>query len=179
MPLGPVPVDRELAEQLLAAYPDAESEANAHWREHSIEVQLPFLQSRRSDVTFVPVCVKHLSYDECVQLGEAIAGVVADSAEPVGIVVSSDMSHYEPDKVARELDQKAIDAALSLNPQNLYETVISNRISMCGIMPATVALAAAHRLGATAAHLVDYATSGDTSGDRSAVVGYAGICIHH
>jgi AmmeMemoRadiSam system protein B len=176
-PLGPVPVDRDLAAQIIGAFPAAESDPQAHWREHSIEVQLPFLHARRPDVSFVPICIKHLSLDDCIGLGEALAMVIRASNEPVGVVVSSDMSHYETDEVARALDHKAIDAALTLEPQSLFETVKTNQISMCGVIPATVALAAANCLGAKSAHLVDYATSGDTSGDRSAVVGYAGICI--
>jgi AmmeMemoRadiSam system protein B len=176
-PLGPIPVDRDLAAQIIAALPTAESDPQAHWREHSIEVQLPFLQARRPDVSFVPICIKHLSLEECMRLGEALAQVISGCDEAVGVVVSSDMSHYESDEVARALDHKAIDAALTLEPQSLFETVRSNQISMCGVIPATVALAAARHLGASSAHLVDYATSGDTSGDRSAVVGYAGICI--
>jgi AmmeMemoRadiSam system protein B len=176
-PLGPIPVDRDLAAQILAAYPSAESDPQAHWREHSIEVQLPFLQARQPGISFVPICLKHLSLDDCLRLGEALAKVMSDCTEPVGVVVSSDMSHYETDEVARTLDHKAIDAALTLRPQNLFDTVRINQISMCGVIPATVALAAASSLGAKSAHLVDYATSGDTSGDRSAVVGYAGICV--
>ena len=87
------------------------------------------------------------------------------------------MTHYEPDPVARERDRLAIEAALTLDPEALYETVHRHRITMCGVVPATVMLAAVRRLGASRAHLVDYATSGDTSGDRSSVVGYAGICV--
>jgi AmmeMemoRadiSam system protein B len=88
------------------------------------------------------------------------------------------MSHYLTDEEARRLDRRAIDAALTRDPATLYETVHSEGITMCGVVPATVTLEAANRLGATDAHLVAYATSGDVSGDRSAVVGYAGICIH-
>jgi AmmeMemoRadiSam system protein B len=88
------------------------------------------------------------------------------------------MSHFEPDDSTRARDRLAIDAMLQRDPVELYEIVHSQRISMCGVIPATVALTAANDLGATAAHLVDYATSGDVSGDTSSVVGYAGICVH-
>jgi AmmeMemoRadiSam system protein B len=177
-PLGLETVDRALGDALLKHYPDARHDDRAHWREHSIEVQLPFLRQRRADIEILPVCLKHLSLDDCVRLGDALAKVVAGLGEPVGLVASSDMSHYVPDDVARRLDRMAIDAALDRDPAALYDTVHSHGISMCGVVPATVALVAANKLGATAAHLVDYSTSGDTSGDYSAVVGYAGVCIH-
>jgi AmmeMemoRadiSam system protein B len=177
-PLGPQPVDQELGQRLVQASPSAEFDDRAHWREHSIEVQLPFLMKRLPEIEILPVCLQHLTYDACVRLGEELADIVEDLGEPVGIVASSDMTHYRPDGVARQLDQMAIDAALARDPHQLYETVHREGITMCGVIPATVALVAANRLGATGAHLVAYATSGDTSGDYSAVVGYAGICIH-
>jgi AmmeMemoRadiSam system protein B len=177
-PLGPQPVDRELAERIQARFPEASPDAGAHWKEHSIEVQLPFLRKRRGDIRVLPICLKHLDLEACLRLGRALAEVVAELEEPVGIVASSDMTHYQPDEVARSLDRKAIDAALARDPAALYEVVHREGITMCGVIPATIALEAANQLGATDAHLVAYATSGDTSGDYSAVVGYAGVCIH-
>ena len=177
-PLGNVPVDADLAEQLVHRHPAATFDIRAHWREHSIEVQLPFLRHLRPDVQVLPVCLKHLSLAECTELGHELAAIIAGADEPVAIVASSDMTHYEPEKEARRRDQDAIDAALTLEPARLYETVHRQRISMCGVIASTVALVAAAELGATGAHLVDYATSGDVSRDMSSVVGYAGICIH-
>jgi AmmeMemoRadiSam system protein B len=177
-PLGPQTVSRDLAEKLVDGFPAATFDSSAHWREHSIEVQLPFLYRRRPDVEILPVCIRHLGLDDCLALGRCLAGIISDTDEPVGIVASSDMSHYQPDDVARTLDHRAIDRALELDPAALFETVHREKISMCGVIPATVALAAANALGAVAAHLVAYATSGDVSGDYNAVVGYAGVCIH-
>jgi len=177
-PLGEQPVDSELALRLVDAYPEAELDPRAHWREHSIEVQLPFLMRRRPDLEILPVVLRHLSLEECFELGRVLAGLIVEIDEPVGIVASSDMSHYQPDDVARTLDHLAIDAAVERDPAVLYETVHREGITMCGVVPATVALAAANLLGAVDAHLVAYATSGDVSGDYSAVVGYAGVCIH-
>jgi AmmeMemoRadiSam system protein B len=177
-PLGPETVDRDLAERLLARFPEATLDDRAHGREHSIEVQLPFLHRRRPDVEILPVCLSHLSEMDCVRLGETLADLFEELGEPAGIVASSDMTHYQPDNIARELDRKAIDAALARDPTLLYDTVHREGITMCGVVPATVALVAANRLGASGAHLVAYATSGDASGDYSAVVGYAGVCIH-
>jgi len=178
-PLGEVPVDRELGALLCAELPAAQLEATAHWREHSIEVQLPFLQHCQPELRVLPVCLRHLSFAACLALGEALARAVVRAGEPVGLVASSDMTHYEPDDRARERDRAAIDAALTMDPRALYDTVHALEISMCGVIPATVVLAAARSLGATGAHLVAYATSGDASGDRQQVVGYAGICFGH
>jgi len=177
-PLGRGTIDRGLAERVLAETPRAELDARAHWREHSLEVQLPFLQLRRPDVEVLPITVSHLTFDECRDLGSALARTIKEVGDPVGLVASSDMTHYEPDEVAREFDGLAIDAALGLDPEAFYRTVHDRRISMCGVIPTTVVLTAALELGANDAHLVAYATSGDVSGDRTSVVGYAGLCFH-
>lgn len=177
-PLGIDPVDRDLATLLAEEFPFAEADDAGHRREHSVEVQLPFLRAKRPDVKILPICLQHLSLDHCLNLGRALARAIERIGEPVGIVASSDMSHYEPDTQARKHDRLAIDAALTLDPVALYDTVHSHSISMCGVIPATVMLASGRRLGVSSGHLVEYATSGDTSGDRSAVVGYAGMCFH-
>ncbi len=176
-PLGEVPIDEDLRRDLLDRVPAAHCETGAHRREHSIEVQLPFLKFRRPDLTFLPVVLAHLDLGDCLSLGETLAAVIADTGESVTIVASSDMTHYEPDAAARERDALAIEAALSLDPSRLYQTVHRHRITMCGVVPATVLLAALRILGAERGHLQAYQTSGDTSGDRSAVVGYAGVCF--
>lgn len=177
-PLGDLPIDTVLARKLVDRAYAATFDPRAHWREHSLEVQLPFLLARRPDLEVLPVCLAHLPLQDCLDLGSSLARLVRDSAEPIGIVASSDMSHYLPDEEARRRDRLAIDAALTRDPAALYETVHREGITMCGVVPATVTLAAANELGAADAHLVAYATSGDVSGDRKAVVGYAGICIH-
>jgi len=177
-PLGEQAVDVELARLLVERSSDATLDENAHWREHSLEVQIPFLLARRSDVEFVPICLSHLGLDQCLDLGRTLAQLIDDLGEEVGLVASSDMSHYLDEGQARTLDRMAIDAALERDPKSLYETVHREGITMCGVVPATVVIEAANRLGATDAHLVAYATSGDVSGDRSSVVGYAGVCVH-
>jgi len=177
-PLGEQLLDTELASRLVETVPKAELDSRAHWREHSIEVQLPFLMRCREDLRVLPICIGRLSLDDCLDLGSILAGLIGEMDEPVGIVGSSDMTHYQRDEVARAQDHRAIDAALERDPVKLFETVRREDISMCGIIPATVALMAANILGATGAHLVAYATSGEVSGDTSSVVGYAGVCIH-
>lgn len=177
-PLGDVAVDLEFSQMLIESHASATLDDVAHRQEHSLEVQLPFLFARQPELQFVPICLGHLSLDECREFGRSLASLIVDLEEPVGIVASSDMSHYRSDGEARTLDRMAIDAALLRDPEALYETVHVNRITMCGVVPATVALAAANELGAGGAHLIAYATSGEVNGDLSAVVGYAGMCIH-
>lgn len=175
MPWGDVPIDERLASRLLDSAPFLSDDPSAHRDEHSLEVILPFLHRFRQSFRLVPIALGHLPLDRCRALGEAIAHAIDAEADPVLVVASSDMSHYVPDEVARRLDRMAIERMLALDPQGLYDTVRSHRITMCGVLPATVALFAALSLGASEARLVKYATSGETSGDYEAVVGYAGL----
>lgn len=175
MPWGNVPVDEEFSSRLLKAAPILVDDPSAHGGEHALEVVLPFAHRFRKTFRLVPIVLGHLSLAQCRQLGEAIADTVSASESPTLIVASSDMSHYVPDEVARRNDRLAIDRMLSLDPKGLHETVLTQRISMCGVLPATTALFAALSLGATEARLVKYATSGDATGDYRQVVGYAGL----
>lgn len=178
MPWGEVPIDEEMAVRLKGACPLLREDPSAHAREHSIEVQIPFLHRFRPDIRIVPVALGRLSLEECRELGERVADAVSGDAERPLLVASSDMSHYVPDAVARKKDRKAIDRMLALDPEGLYRTVRAERISMCGVLPATVVLYAALRLGATSARLIRYATSGDVSRDFDQVVGYAGLAFY-
>jgi len=177
MPWGDVPIDEELAARLETACPLLREDASAHLREHAIEVQLPFLHRFRPDVRIVPVALGRLSLEECRDLGETMADAIAGDPERPLLVASSDMSHYVPDAVARTKDKMAIDRMLALDPGGLYRIVRAERISMCGVLPATVVLFAALRLGATSARLIRYATSGDVSREFDQVVGYAGLAF--
>jgi AmmeMemoRadiSam system protein B len=173
-PLGTVPVSPALTDALAAA-PLVERDRAAHLREHSIEVQVPFLQSSRTDLELAALCLGPLSVAQC----EAIGRTVAAAARTHGalVVASSDMSHYIPAEEARAKDQLAIDQILALDPEGLHRTVRREDISMCGVIPATVMLFAARELGATRAELVRYGSSGDVTGDHREVVGYAGLMV--
>ena len=176
-PLGNAQIDEELAGAIMKASPLVVEDAEAHKYEHSLEVQLPFLQVLQPEFRFVPIAVGTTDFEWLTSLGEAIAYVISTVSEPVMIVASSDMNHYESDSVTRMKDHRAIGQILALNPRGLYDTVRQGHISMCGYAPATIMLTAALRRGATKAELVRYATSGDVSGDRDSVVGYAGLAI--
>ena len=152
-------------------------DAEAHRSEHAAEVQLPFLQARQPEITLVPIALGTGHLETLEALGMAIAEVVAAQDEPVIIIASSDMNHYESDQITRVKDRMAIDRILALDPRGLFDTVIKENISMCGFGPTVAMLTAANKLGATSAELIRYATSGDVSGDRNMVVGYAGLAV--
>ncbi len=176
-PLGCAPIDSRLAEQLCDACPYLKEDAIAHRGEHAIEVQLPFLQLATPEFSFVPISVGTSQYEILHALGEGLAGVLSEEKEKVLLISSSDMNHYEDDSTTREKDRKAIEKVLALDPQGLYDVVFREAITMCGLCPTVAMLVASKRLAAASAKLVKYATSGDISGDRSSVVGYAGIVI--
>jgi AmmeMemoRadiSam system protein B len=176
-PLGPVPIDSGLAEALKKRFPLLTEDADAHRSEHAIEVELPFLQSRRPGFTFVPIALGTRQFDILEKLGEAIADTVLAQDERILIVASSDMNHYENDAVTRIKDHRAIEQMLALDARGLFDVVTKEQISMCGFGPTIVMLTATKRLGATKAELIKYATSGDVSGDREMVVGYAGLVV--
>ena len=177
IPGAEIPVDVELAGEIAGRSAALQEDPLAHQQEHSLEVLLPFVVSLVDDPSFVPICLATRSFDALEEIGRAIAGAVRGSGGEALIVASTDMSHYLPDETAREVDRKAIDRILELDPRGLLETVERERISMCGAAPVAAALVAALELGAKEAELIKYATSGDIFGDRSQVVGYAGIRI--
>jgi MEMO1 family protein len=177
-PLGDVPVDAELADALKQRCPLLEEDSTAHRAEHATEVELPFLQLRQRKLRMVPIALGTGRLEALEQLGEAIADAIQLSGRSVLIIASSDMNHYESDAITRVKDQSAIETILRLDPRSLYDVVTQQKVSMCGFGPAVAMLTAAKKLGATSAELVKYATSGDISGDREMVVGYAGIVVH-
>jgi AmmeMemoRadiSam system protein B len=176
-PLGQVPVDAELAQSLKEKFSLLVEDRLAHQTEHALEVQLPFLQGLEKTFTFVPITVGTSRLEVLQALGKIVAQALPLMKEPVMVIASSDMNHYESDAVTRVKDQKAIDRVLALDPEGLHQTVQREHITMCGYGPAVVMLTATKALGATKAELVKYATSGDISGDKDWVVGYAGIAV--
>lgn len=176
-PLGQVPLDAALARAVQEHCPMLIDDAGAHAAEHSLEVQIPFLQRSACDFTLVPIALGIDDFESLETLGHALAAAMQSSSRPVFIVASSDMNHYEPDGITRVKDRKAIDRILELDAAGLYETVFRERISMCGFAAAAAMLVAARDLGAQRAELVKYATSADAGGPRDAVVGYAGIVV--
>jgi AmmeMemoRadiSam system protein B len=176
-PLGEVPIDAELAGALKHKFPALQEDSAAHRAEHAAEVELPFLLLRQPELKFVPIALGTGQFEVLEQLGRALADVIAARNDSVLIVASSDMNHYESDAVTRVKDHRAIERILTLDPRGLFDVVTQQNISMCGFGPAVAMLTAARQLGAKSAELVKYATSGDISGDRDMVVGYAGVVV--
>ena len=177
MPNGRVEINSSLAKELLSEAGDlARQNEEAHLHEHSLEVQLPFIQYFKTRFTIVPICMRDNRVSSCRELGKAIAKVIKSKA-PCLIVASSDMTHYESQKDAERKDKLAIDKILKLDPEGLLKTVIEKDISMCGPAPTATMIFACKELGAKKSELVLYNTSAEASGDYSAVVGYAGIIV--
>ncbi|MGH9344060.1 MAG: AmmeMemoRadiSam system protein B [Terriglobia bacterium] len=176
-PLGDALVNLSLARKIQSHCPALAEDSVAHESEHSIEVQLPFLQRRMADFSFVPIAVGAVGFETLIALGRGIAQALREFPDPVLIVASSDMNHYEPDTLTRIKDGEAVERILALDQKGLYEVVLRKSISMCGIGPVISMLTAVKELGASSAIVAKYATSADAGGDPHAVVGYAGIII--
>ena len=174
-PLGDAPIDEALAAALRGECPLLREDSVAHAGEHSLEVQLPFLQVLAPGFSFVPVALGTIRFEELVSVGEAIARVLAAAGEDVLLLTTSDLNHYQDDATTRVKDGKAIEQLLALDARGLYDTCRNAEISMCGLGPAVAMITALRRMGAERGELVRYATSADVSGDMDAVVGYAGM----
>ena len=177
-PLGDVPIDGKMAEALLEVSRGVVGvDHDAHRAEHAVEVELPFLQLLRADVRIVPLVLAWDAWDAARLLGEMLARLVKAAGEPVLLLASSDLNHYEPALVTEQKDAQALDAIRALDGAELLARCKRERISMCGRGPAATVIAAARALGATRAEVVDYRHSGWVSGDNARVVGYAGVVI--
>lgn len=176
-PLGDIEIDTGLGKKILAVSRHLEEDSLAHQYEHSIEVQLPFLQYFKPDIKLVPIILGNVNGSIYKEIGREIARAIKELNKEVIIIASSDMTHYEPQESARRKDNRAIEAIIALNEDTLLRRVSELDISMCGFAPVVSLLSAAKQLGTSRAELVKYQTSGDTTGDYSSVVGYAGIII--
>lgn len=177
MPFGTLSIDLSLAENICTNSLFTVDQS-AHLREHSLEVQVPFLQYFQPEISIVPLCISYISYEDCVNAAETLAEAIRNHEHPVLLVASTDMTHYESRESATVKDSMALECIKKLDPSGLYKTVVSNRITMCGIIPTTITLLAAKLLGARYAKLVRYTDSGEVSGDTTQVVGYAGFVIN-
>jgi AmmeMemoRadiSam system protein B len=181
MPLGPVPINKVLAECILkvpTSLVKIVDDPHAHSMEHSIEVQVPFLQFLQPKVSIVPISLSHLGFDGCREIGHALVQGIRNYGKEVLLVASTDMTHYESQEAAEARDKLAIERILALDPKGLLETVVRHGISMCGVIPTTIVVEACKVMGAAKAELVRYATSGDVTGDYGQVVGYAGFIVY-
>jgi len=177
-PLGEAEVDAELARAMAHECPMLREDAVAHEREHSLEVQLPFLQELAPGFRFVPIVLVSDRFGALEELGRAVARVVKAARDRVMVVASTDLNHYEDDAITRVKDARAVEKIVALDARGLFDTVRNEGISMCGYAATVAMIVTMRELGATEAKLVRYATSGDVNGIRDEVVGYAGIVVN-
>jgi len=178
-PLGTVEINNLLAKSILKSS-HVKEDTLAHAYEHSIEVQLPFLQFQNTNFKIVPLVIGQADLEIYKEVGEQIANAIIETntKDSSLIIASSDMTHYESQESAGKKDKLAIDAILALDETKLWQNVQKFDISMCGYAPTIIMLVAAKKLGAKKASLIKYQTSGDATGDYASVVGYAGIIVY-
>jgi len=183
-PLGEIAIDERFAEKILNENKILSHDVVAHQHEHSIEVQLPFLQYKYGgDFKFVPTVILNEIADDallenCRLIGKTIANIIKKQKEKWIILASSDFSHYIPQKEARSIDLSLIREIKKLNEEKFFNKILEKGASVCGFGPIAVAMIAAKELGAKKADLLKYATSGDVTGDTGSVVGYSSVIIY-
>lgn len=179
-PLGNTEINSSLARSILNESKLLSEDNLAHIGEHSLEVELPFLQYFNHKVKIVPIVVSEDDIATYREIGKSLAQAVRKCKleGDTLIVASSDMTHYEDQKQVERKDKEAIEAILQLDEGGLVNKIKNLKISMCGYIPTAIMLVAAKQLGAKNAELIIYQTSGDVTGDYSAVVGYAGIILN-
>lgn len=176
-PLGEVKINSGLAKSILNKSKNLSVDLTAHIYEHSLEVQLPFLQYIKSDVEIVPIVLSPGKTEIYKEIAQAIASTLKEIKNKVLIVASSDMTHYESHQDATSKDKQAIEAITELDEEKLITRINKLDISMCGYAPVSVLICASKELGAKEGTLIKYQTSGEATADYSSVVGYAGILI--
>lgn len=173
-PLGEVSIDKELVYDLAKISDVFSLDEASHMYEHSIEVQIPFLQYVLKNFKIVPICMLDQNKETSIQVGEAIASIIADRKD-VAIIASTDFTHYESAKDANKKDNEAIKAIIDLDVNKFYKIINDLNITMCGFGPVSSLMIVARKIGIEKGNLLKYATSGDITGDYSSVVGYASI----
>ena len=172
-PLGVTPIETSLGIHIQKSCSILDIDEGAHSTEHSIEVQLPFIQFLSQNTKFVPICMMMQDLQTSREIAKSI--VEQCRGKDVAIIASSDFTHYEPQESASMKDKKAIDAIVNLDDAKLNEMGETSRVTMCGYGPITTLIAAAKMIGGIKAELLTHKTSGDITGDKSAVVGYSSI----
>jgi AmmeMemoRadiSam system protein B len=173
-PLGDVEIDGETADHIVQETRLVDIDDLAHRFEHSIEVQLPFLQYLYgSDFRFVPICFQMQDLESAVEVGKALAEVLAN--KNAAVIASSDMTHYESKRNAAAKDMAALEAVEAMDEKRFYSIIETQNVTACGYGPIAAVIAAAKVFGVKAAKLLCYKSSGDVTGDYSSVVGYAAV----
>ena len=177
-PVGNVEVDLDFASQLVTEVDSLIWDQNAHSNDHAIEVLLPLLLNFQPRLRIVPVAIGRCLLQVCQQIGDQLGKLIKQRSGRVTIVVSSDMNHFEDHETTRKKDDLALNALSSRDPSKLFDTVRQQKISMCGVLPAAIALSALNECGDTnAIQKIAYATSADVNGNYDRVVGYASVLL--
>ena len=177
MPMGAVKIDELLSHSILEHSDIVQSDSLAQMNEHSVEVQVPFLQYLQPDLQIVPIVLGLHDFSVCKSVAQGIVKAIQNRSEDILMVASTDLTHYEPQSIAEKKDNRIIEKIKQMDAKGLLDLVIRERITMCGVMPVTTMLLAAKEMGAKGAHLVKYTTSGEVTGDFDRVVGYAGMIV--
>lgn len=172
-PLGEVEIDSQFASELLNYYPLLDDDPSAHLNEHSCEVQLPFLQEISPDFQLVPVCMMMQDLETARELGEAITHTAQKLKRDMVVIASTDFTHYQPHDVAKAHDKEVLEAIAVMDELEMMNQIQKFNVTMCGYGPVAATIEASRGMGATEADILQYATSGDTGGDYTSVVGYA------
>ncbi|MFP3131329.1 MAG: MEMO1 family protein [Nitrososphaeria archaeon] len=173
-PLGQVKVDTSLRNEIMSEKSIIDMDDGAHWREHSIEVQIPYLQYVKKDFKILPISMTLMEKEYAVEVAEIIYKKIKEKKNYY-IIASSDLTHYEPAESVNRKDEIAIKAITNRNLDELYRVLRKYDITMCGYGPAAVLMHLSNLLGYDKVKLLKHANSGDVTGDYSSVVGYASI----
>ena len=172
-PLGLVNIDSEFADLMIKNARIIDSNPDAHIKEHSAEVQLPFLQYFQTDFQFVPVTMWMQDIETSTEIGNSIQKTASELGRDVVVIASTDFTHYQPQNIARTQDMQVIDAIKAMDEKLMINRVAQLNVSMCGYGPVAATMVATKNMGAKKCEILKYATSGDTTGDKSSVVAYA------
>jgi AmmeMemoRadiSam system protein B len=176
-PLGNVEVDSSLSKEIMKQAPIIDEESMAHQGEHSIEVQLPFIQSLNQNFQIVPIAMLMQDLQTSTEVGQALMTAIENEGRDVVVMASTDLTHYKPQEMAETGDKMVISALQEMDENKMLGLVEKYNVTMCGYGPLTATTVASRRMGATQAQILKYATSGDTSGDLSSVVGYVSAIL--
>ena len=172
-PLGSVEVDGEFADEIISVSNIASADFHAHIHEHSIEVQLPFLQYFSSDFKIVPITMGTQNYVTSSDLANAIFEAGSKLGRSYCVIASTDLSHFNNQEKANKVDGFVLEDIEEMNEFKLFEEVVQYNITMCGYGPVMTTISLSKKLGKNACELLAYRTSGDVTGDFTSVVGYA------
>ncbi|MBD3296668.1 MAG: AmmeMemoRadiSam system protein B [Candidatus Omnitrophica bacterium] len=177
-PLGDMETDIDVASRIVSRTELLREDSAAHAYEHSVEVQLPFIQKTSPGAKMVAITVMPGDPGELTRIAESVAACARDFSGDVVIVASSDMTHYESRESASKKDNAALERIRDMDPKGLLATARDMNISMCGVVPTAIMLMASELLGASGTNLLRYTDSGEATGDTDQVVGYAGLIVY-